>query len=402
MSIKVGIDLISFYTPRTYISLENLALYRGVNPEKYLKGLGQYKMSVPTIIEDIVTMGANAAERVVNDSNINEIDLLLFATESSIDQSKSAGIFVHGLLGLSQSCRVIELKQACYSGAFGLQVALSFIKTGKAKKALLVASDIARYGLKTPGESSQGAGAVALIISENPSLVEIDDISVFHTVDTMDFFRPNYSGEAIVDGRYSCELYLSLLKKTWTDFQSKTNYDLADIDIFCCHVPLPRLVEKAYLQIGKEADLELMNSLLSYNRQVGNCYTGSLFISLCSLLDLSEKDRSNQRIIFYSYGSGAIAEIFTGVIQPNYKNFLFVEDHKIGLFDRLELTPKQYEDCFNYQHPTDGKEYKFNIDYPAGRYILSGVNNHQRYYQDRYDETNISAEFQKKSKEYII
>jgi hydroxymethylglutaryl-CoA synthase len=401
MSIKVGIDAIGFYTPRTYISLEQLALHRGVPPEKYLKGLGQYKMSVPTSLEDVVTMGANAADRIVNKENINEIDLLLFATESAIDQSKSAGIYVHGLLGLSANCRVIELKQACYSGAFGLQVALSFIKTGQAKKALLIASDIARYGLNTPGESSQGAGAVALIISENPSLVQIDDVNVFHTIDTMDFFRPNYSTEAIVDGRYSCELYLTLFKKTWIDFQNKTNYKAKDIDVFCCHVPLPRLVEKAYLQIEKDFEADLLDSLLSYNRQVGNCYTGSLFISLCSLLDLSVKDRSHERIVFYSYGSGAIAELFTGVVQPNYQNHLCRQDHKIALFDRLELTPTEYEECFNHHYPTDGKEHSFYTKYPTGRFILSGVKNHQRCYQDRYDQRTFAAKFEEKSKEVI-
>ena len=70
--------------------------------------------------EDVVTMAASAAKRIIEDTKPDNIDMLLFATESSIDQSKAAGIYVHRLLGLSSRCRVVELKQACYGRYCGI------------------------------------------------------------------------------------------------------------------------------------------------------------------------------------------------------------------------------------------------------------------------------------------
>mgnify|MGYP001261472144 CR=1 FL=1 len=55
------------------------------------------------------------------------------------------------------------------------------------------------FGLNSTGESSQGAGAVALLISHNPNLISISNRSGVHTQDVMDFWRPNYTNNAIAD-----------------------------------------------------------------------------------------------------------------------------------------------------------------------------------------------------------
>ena len=82
------------------------------------------------------------------------------------------------------------------------------------KKVLVIASDVARYDLDTPGEATQGCGAVAMLISANPRLLEIDPEVGNHTEDVMDFWRPNYRATALVDGKYSTKIYLRALKKS--------------------------------------------------------------------------------------------------------------------------------------------------------------------------------------------
>ncbi len=71
-----------------------------MDADKFHVGLGQRTMSVPPPGEDIVTMAANAGKQALRDINVSDIEMLLFATESGIDQSKAAGLFVHKLLGL--------------------------------------------------------------------------------------------------------------------------------------------------------------------------------------------------------------------------------------------------------------------------------------------------------------
>ena len=392
--IKVGIDTAAFYTPSYYLSLSTLAQARGVNPNKYNIGLGQFEMAMCPPDEGIITMAANAAYQCIQDTHIEDIDLLLFATESSIDQSKAAGVFTHKLLNLSPHCRVIELKQACYAATAGLQLAISYIHQNPTKKVLLIASDIARYGLNTSGESSQGAGAIAMIISASPRLLHIEPGSGYHTEDCMDFWRPNYRQEALVDGKFSCEMYLKLLKETWQKYHKKTQRDFLSHDFFCYHIPLPRWAETAHAKLcminglHKPTTREIISKIgnsLTYSRKIGNCYTASLYIGLLSLLDNTSTDFTSKRIGFYSYGSGAVAEYFSGIIQPNYQNVLHTTYHKKLMEQRVELSQNEYEQFYTFSYPSDGSS-SILPNYTSGRFRLAEYNNHQRKYTKTHHE----------------
>ena len=59
MDTKVGIDKLSVYLPHFYLEMDELAKARGAEVEKYTIGIGQNKMAVPTIQEDIVAYFRN-------------------------------------------------------------------------------------------------------------------------------------------------------------------------------------------------------------------------------------------------------------------------------------------------------------------------------------------------------
>ena len=92
--MKVGIDKLKLYSSYYYLDLKSLADQRGIDVDKFYKGLGQEQMAVPAPDEDVVTLGANAAASLADTGDLDDVDLLLFATESGIDQSKSAGILL--------------------------------------------------------------------------------------------------------------------------------------------------------------------------------------------------------------------------------------------------------------------------------------------------------------------
>src|SRR5690606_6877429 len=152
----------------------------------------------------------------------DNIELLLFATESGIDQSKAAGIFVHGLLGLPARCRTIELKEACYSGTAALQIACAAVARNPATRVLVIAADVARYELASPGEPTQGCGAVAMMVTANPRIMAIDAETGLFTSDVMDFWRPNYRDQALVDGKYSTRIYLQALQECWKQYREQS------------------------------------------------------------------------------------------------------------------------------------------------------------------------------------
>ena len=386
---KVGIDTISFYTSHYFFDLAHLATLRGIDPDKYAVGLGQYQMAVPPPGEDIVTMAANAAQRAIRDIDPESIEMVLFATESGVDQSKAAGIYVHDLLKLPARCRVVELKQACYSATCGLQLALPFLQQNPHKKVLLIASDIARYGLGTPGEPSQGCGAVAMILSVNPRILALEPECGICTENVMDFWRPNYSDKAFVEGKYSSKLYLNMLEKSWNDYQTLSRRSFEDHSYFCYHTPVSRLVEKAHQLLVRINDCEklddaamqvLLNPALKYGRTIGNSYTASLYVSLTSLLDTIENDLSGKRIGFYSYGSGCMAEYFSGVVQAGYRDVLDTAHHQTMLAHRERLTSLEYEAFYSFDYPQDGSHCEIPL-YETGKFRLTALRDHKRVYE---------------------
>jgi hydroxymethylglutaryl-CoA synthase len=386
---KVGIDTIAFYTSRYVLDLATLAAARGIDAEKYYVGLGQRMMSVPPPGEDIVTMAANAALQALQGVDVNEIEMLLFATESGIDQSKAAGIYVHSLLGLPARCRVLELKQACYSATAGLQLALPFLRENPDKKVLLIASDIARYGLGTAGESSQGCGAVAMILASQPRILELESHYGVITDNVMDFWRPNYLHEALVEGKYSSKLYLSMLEKSWEQYQALSGRGFLDHQHYCYHTPVPRLVEKAHHHLLKLTGYEhLVTEIidqqvqpsLTYGRHIGNSYTASLYVGLASLLDTIQDEISHHRIGFYSYGSGCVAEYFSGLVQAGYRAALHTNYHTDLLASRKVLTYDEYERFYSFRYAEDGSHQSIP-EYATGGFRLSGLQQHKRMYE---------------------
>ena len=390
--MKIGIDRISFYTSHYYVDLKTLAQARSVEPDKYYVGIGQEKMAVPSPDEDVVTLAASAAYPLMQEGALDDVELLLFATESGIDQSKAAGVYVHGLLEMGSRCRTLELKQACYSGTAGIQLAIGFVARNPGKKALVIASDIARYELGSPGEATQGCGAVAILISANPRILTIDPECGYHTEDVMDFWRPNYRSEALVDGKYSTMVYIHALLESWKQYAGLSGRSLADFDRFCYHIPFTKMAEKAHQKLCRKCGMEMdkaemeamLEESLRYSRITGNCYSGSMYVGLASLLDGAGEDLAGKRIGFYSYGSGCVGEFFSGVVESGYRDVLFTEQHRNMLADRTELSYQQYEDIFNYGVPTDGGEYVFP-QYKTGPFRFSGISQHKREYESLVD-----------------
>lgn len=385
--MNIGIDKIGFYTPHLYVDMNKLAVARNVEPEKFTIGIGQEKMALAPITQDAVTLAANAALDILDETDKEKIDFVIFGTESGIDHSKSAAVYVHRLLGLNPYARSIEVKQACYSATAAIQMAKGHIALNPESRVLVLGADIARYGLNTSGEATQGAGAVALVISKDPKLLSLENDSAYLTDDIMDFWRPLYSELAFVDGKFSNEQYILFFNKVWERYKEKTGLSLSDFTAICYHLPYTKMGLKALRTIldeGTEADNERLQAhyqtSTSYNRIVGNIYTGSLYLSLLSLLEQSENLESGERIGLYSYGSGAVGEFFSGILQPNYKDYLYVDNHKKMFDAREELSIEAYEEIFENTLPTDGSDIKLNMNDDPAMIQLMGIEDHKRIY----------------------
>ena len=347
MNIAVGIDAISFSTSKYFITLKELAFHRNVDYAKYCDGIGQKKMSVFPPNEDIVTIAIDAAQKALsNVEDKNSIDLLVFATESSFDLSKSAGIYVHRFLGLRHDCRVFDIKQACYSATAALHIAKSFIVDNPGSKALIIGSDIVKYPPGSSGEPTQGGAAVAIVMSENAKILEIEPYSGIHTEDIMDFWRPAKSDEAMFDGKLSAYNYLKSMDFSLNRYLKKSKLRASDINYACFHAPFGKMATKAAKQIFPHKNI---SDTLIYNEVIGNSCSASLYVCLLSLLENTKENMSRKRIGLYSYGSGSVAEYFSGIVIDEYRGSLFSLNHAKMLDDRIEISFDEYEKFCNHQ-----------------------------------------------------
>lgn len=382
--MKIGIDKIGFATSDLYVDMTDLAEARNVDPNKYLIGIGQSKMAVIPPSQDAVTLAASAADKILTATDKEEIDLVLFATESGVDNSKSAAAYLSQLLWLKPTIRAIELKQACYGATAGLQLAKGHIAINPDSKVLLIGADIARYGLNTPGEPTQGGGAVAMLITAQPRILALENDASYLTKDIMDFWRPLGHVEALVDGKYSSNVYLDFFTEVFHNYQKQTGFTLSDFAALLFHLPYTKMGLKALRLALVDAVPELAAKLTKefenarlYNNQVGNLYTGSLYLSLLSLLENSDTLRAGQRLGLFSYGSGAVGEFYSGLLQPNFKQGLI--DHSKVLAQRKQVSVTEYEElyCASLKVAAD---IDFDWQSDPAKFVLTGIKNNQRKY----------------------
>ncbi len=385
--MKIGIDKIGFATSQYVLQMDDLAQSRGADPEKFSKGLLLNALSISPITDDIITLGASAADSILTEEDRASIDMVIVATESSVDQSKAAAVYVHSLLGIQPFARSVEMKEACYSATAALDYARLHVDKHPEAKVLVIASDIAKYGAETPGESTQGAGSVAMLITQNPHILELNDNTLAQTRDIMDFWRPNYSTTPYVNGMYSTKQYLDMLKTTWLEYQKRFETSLTDFAAFCFHLPFPKLALKGFNKImDKSLPAELQEKLqenfensILYSKQIGNIYTGSLFLGLLSLLENSQNLVAGDQIAFFSYGSGAVAEIFTGKLVKGFQNQLKASRLR-ELKERIVLSVEEYEKIFFEEAILDEAGNASFADYKTGPFALKEIREHQRIY----------------------
>ena len=150
-----------------------------------------------------------------------------------------------------------------------------------------------KYGIETPGEPTQGAGSVAMLITQNPRIMAFNNDNVAQTTrDIMDFWRPNYSTTPYVNGVYSTQQYLDSLKTTWSEYQKRYQLTLDDFAAVCFHLPYPKLALKGLKKImdknlpqeKKTSCKSILTSLFLYSQRWGI----SILVPFLGLLSLGK------------------------------------------------------------------------------------------------------------------
>lgn len=331
MSGRYGIEQLNVYAGLAAIGVPELFAGRDLDPER-LDNLRMRHRSVGLPFEDPVTNAVNAARPILDRlpaADRAAVELLVTATESGVDLSKSVASYVHEQLGLSRNCRVFETKQACYAATGAVQLALGYLAAGLApgSKALVIATDVALVDARAGyAEPATGHGAVALLLGDDPGVLAVD-LGAYgnYSYETFDSARPNPEFD-IADVDRSLFAYLDCLTNSVKDYASRVDgVDLVGtFDHLALHTPFAGLVRAAHRKLLRDAgrgqdeiDADFARRVepsLAYPAQVGNLCSGSVYLALASLIDRA-MPAAPARVGLYSYGSGCASEFFSGVVD---------------------------------------------------------------------------------------
>lgn len=436
--MKIGIDCISFDVAKIHLPITTLAKARNIEPEKLEKGLGLLKMTLADFHQDTVVFGANALTKLIQDSTIdlNEIARIYVGTESSIDSSKPISSFLVGLMeqkfgeNCLSECDVVDFTFACIGGVDAMQNCIDYVKLNPTKKAIVVTTDLAKYDLNSTGEYTQGAGALAMLITANPRIIVFDNNWATSTKGVFDFFKPSrtilkeaitgnktnqpwfdnleseiniHKEQPVFDGQYSNQCYMDRTRNAYFSFKKlkQTNETIYNSwKSIIMHLPYAfqgrRMLSEIYaldsetkIITGNEDASEYQNKLKGISKSdeyinfvaeklvpaelasslIGNLYTGSIFMGLLSTLAHfydTDQEIANSKFGFLAYGSGSKSKVFEGTIQDDWKEAVA----KCNLFETLKSSFEIDLETYEKLHK---KEQNQSIRTPQSEWILERI-----------------------------
>lgn len=417
--MSFGIESASYYVPSLYLEIKDLAEKRGIESAKLEKGLGLHKMGFPDVHEDAATFAAEALLKLIRDYSINPKDIsrIYLGTESAIDAAKPTASYAMQMVEkvletefgerCFKNCDIVDMTFACIGAVDALHNSLDFVRVNPDKKAIVIASDYAKYELASSGEYTQGGGAVSLLISAKPDLLEIENEWGVATESVFDFFKPRrhfkkedltnapknfpdkieiFTDEPVFDGQYSNQCYQDRIREAYehyTEVSGKEKpYENWKYLIF--HLPYAFHGKRVFTEIyslenglnysnqdeqkavAKSEDyLKFINDKIEKTQrassEIGNMYTASIFMALLSALQVSfneNEELAGKEIGFLGYGSGSKSKVFAGKVSKNWKNVVEKWNLFEKLNDRLAIDFDTYEKLHRKQ-----LEYSVKSDY---------------------------------------
>lgn len=399
-----GIEAASYYVPSLYLEIKDLAEKRGIEPAKLEKGLGLHKMGFPDVHEDAATFAAESLLKLIRDYTINPKDIarIYLGTESALDAAKPTASYAMQMVEkvlekefgerCFRNCDVVDMTFACVGAVDALHNSLDFVRVNLDKKAIVIASDYAKYELASSGEYTQGGGAVSLLISSKPDLLEIENNWGVATESVFDFFKPRrqykkedltnasesfpdkieiFTDEPVFDGQYSNQCYQDRIREAYSHYKEITGkskpYENWKYLIF--HLPYAFHGKRVFTEIyslenglsyktpeeqkavaKSENYIQFINNTIEKSQrassEIGNMYTASIFMALLSALQISfneNEELKGSEIGFFGYGSGSKSKVFAGKVSENWKTVVAKWNLFEGLKNRTAIDFETYE-----------------------------------------------------------
>ncbi len=303
---SIGLTAFGGYIPRLRLQRKAIAQANAWIAPNFL-GKGKGERSMANWDEDAVTMAVEAARDLLGtDDDRSHVDALFFgSTTMPFKDRLNAGI-VAAALTLDETVRAVDVASTQRAGTSALLQALTTVKAGEAKHALVIAADHRKTRAASAQELDFGDGAAAVSVgTENIIAKYLGGASL--TVDFVDHFRGdgeqfdyNWEERWIRD-----EGYTKIVPRAVKAALANAGVNADEIK----HFVLPTIFGTKFVEtLAKKSGLapETARDTLA-----ANCGETGAAHSLVMLVHTLQKDaKPGDKILLLHFGGGCDALIF--------------------------------------------------------------------------------------------
>jgi hydroxymethylglutaryl-CoA synthase len=242
-----------------------------------------------------------------------------------------------------------------------------------------------------------------MLVEREPKLFSVDTTqNGIYSKSVFDFWRPSGHAVPVVDGHYSIECYLNALEASAGDLKENMELEgqnLVDaLDYMVYHMPFCNMAKKAHRHFveleHREADDEEKSKRFKETfhrmvapgllgvREVGNIYTGSVYMGLVSLLEMEREKAGGKKAGIFSYGSGCGAEFLICNIKDNVAGIIDSLNFKKQLDRRKQISMEHYTHIYSQRLP-EIKYFPEEVEHfkdEYTRFVFTGIKDHKRQY----------------------
>lgn len=261
--------------------------------------------------ESVSTMGYQAALKALEMAGIDasELDMIVCGTTSASNAFPAAACEIQALLGV-HTIPAFDIAAACSGFVYALSVADQFVKTGAAKKVLVIGADVLSRLCEPDDRSTiilfgDGAGAAVIGTSDRPGILSTHIYADGRQGDLLKCSFPPRAGETseavgymTMKGNDVFKVAVTQLSHVVTETLRINQIDKSEIDWLVPHQANFRIIKAT----AKKLDMSLDKVVLTLAKH-GNTSAASVPIAL----DEAVRDGRIQRgqlLLLEAFGAG--------------------------------------------------------------------------------------------------
>ncbi len=254
------------YLPANRVTNEDLSKYVETTDEWIVSRTGIKARHMAADNQKTSDLAVEAARNALADAGIlaEEIDLIIVATSTPDMQFPATATLVQHKLGIS-GCPAFDVQAVCAGFMYAVATANAYIKSGMAKKALVIGAEIFSRILDWNDRTTcvlfgDGAGAVILGASDDPGIIHVKLKADGAYLDLLKV--PSQIANGVVcgtpylqmDGPAVFKFAVKSLTKIGEEVLAEANMTAKDIDWVVPHQANQRIIESTVKQLGLSMD----------------------------------------------------------------------------------------------------------------------------------------------------